>query len=56
MRDVALREGVLYVESDISIYVSPVQDTGEGVLSRDLIPHSIGGHTLRAAVSRARQG
>ena len=41
IRDVTLEEGVLHIKSNTAIYVGLVEDFGEGIVSYDLIAHSV---------------
>ena len=41
--DIALKKGVLHVESDIVVQVGPVEDSGKGILSHYLIAHGVWG-------------
>jgi hypothetical protein len=45
IRDVALEEGVLHIESNKFISIGPAEDSGVGIVSQDLIAHSIGSST-----------
>ena len=39
--DITLEEGVLYIESDYVINVRTIEDSGEGIVSHDLIAYRI---------------
>ena len=41
IRDITLEEGVLHIKSDYIIYISPIKDSGEGIISYNLIAHYI---------------